>query len=83
MAVRPVDVAHRAGVAPSAVSSALSGNRPISARPRRRVEQAIAELGFTLRDGSVIFHKLGCGRSPIAQPFTKTNNGFTNSGRLV
>ena len=83
MAVRPVDVAHRAGVAPSAVSSALSGNRPISARPRRRVEQAIAELGFTPRDRSVSFHNPGFRRLPVARSFTKTNAGFTVSVRLV
>lgn len=41
------DVARRAGVAPSTVSYALSGKRPISEDARARIAQAIAELDFT------------------------------------
>ncbi|WP_320782307.1 LacI family DNA-binding transcriptional regulator [Streptomyces sp. CRN 30] len=40
------DVARRAGVSPSTVSYALSGKRPISAGTRRRVEEAVRELGY-------------------------------------
>lgn len=40
------DVAQRAGVAPSTVSYALSGKRPISEETRRRIEQAIEVLGY-------------------------------------
>lgn len=40
------DVAKRAGVAPSTVSYALSGERPISAAVQRRVRAAVEELGY-------------------------------------
>ncbi|MDT0410925.1 MULTISPECIES: LacI family DNA-binding transcriptional regulator [unclassified Streptomyces] len=52
MAVRLIDVARRAGVSPSTVSYVLSGNRPISAETRRRVEESIAELGFRPHAGA-------------------------------
>jgi DNA-binding LacI/PurR family transcriptional regulator len=52
VAVRLVDVARRAGVSPSTVSYVLSGNRPISAETRRRVEESIAELGFRPHAGA-------------------------------
>ena len=52
MPVRLVDVARRAGVSPSSVSYVLSGNRPISAETRRRVEESIAELGFRPHAGA-------------------------------
>jgi DNA-binding LacI/PurR family transcriptional regulator len=44
--VRITDVARHAGVSPSTVSYALSGKRPISAETRRRVEEAVRELGY-------------------------------------
>lgn len=40
------DVAHAAGVSASTVSYVLSGKRSISPPTRRRVEQAIADLGY-------------------------------------
>lgn len=40
------DVARRVGVAPSTVSHALTGKRPISAETRARVLTAAAELGY-------------------------------------
>ncbi len=40
------DVARAAGVSPSTVSYVLSGKRPVSASTRRRVERAVAELGY-------------------------------------
>lgn len=40
------EVAKRAGVSPSTVSYVLSGKRSISPSTRRRVEQAIGELGY-------------------------------------
>jgi DNA-binding LacI/PurR family transcriptional regulator len=46
------DVAQHAGVARSTVSYVLSGKRSISADTRRRIEQAIAELGFTPNAGA-------------------------------
>ena len=52
MAVRLVDVAREAGVAPSTVSYVLSGNRPVSAETRRRVEASIAQLGFRPHAGA-------------------------------
>ena len=40
------DVAKAAGVTTAAVSYAISGKRPISDETRKRVEQAIKELGY-------------------------------------
>ena len=40
------DVAKAAGVTSAAVSYAISGKRPISDETRKRVEQAIKELGY-------------------------------------
>ncbi|MFD1049048.1 LacI family DNA-binding transcriptional regulator, partial [Kibdelosporangium lantanae] len=41
-----VDVARHAGVSASTVSYVLSGKRSISEETRRRVEQAVTELGY-------------------------------------
>jgi len=41
------DVARRAGVSPSTVSNALTGERPVSEAARRRVEQAAKALGYS------------------------------------
>src|SRR5690606_33683974 len=46
------DVARAAGVSISTVSYAISGKRPIGEKTRRRVEQAIAELGYTPNAGA-------------------------------
>ena len=40
------DVAREAGVALSTVSYMLSGDKPVSARTRERIEQAMKELGY-------------------------------------
>lgn len=40
------DVAERAGVSVATVSAVINNNRPVSARLRRRVEEAIAELDY-------------------------------------
>ncbi|WP_320776346.1 LacI family DNA-binding transcriptional regulator [Streptomyces sp. CRN 30] len=50
--VKITDVARHAGVAPSTVSYALSGKRPISAATRRRVEEAIRVLGYRPHPGA-------------------------------
>ncbi|WP_344102172.1 LacI family DNA-binding transcriptional regulator [Myceligenerans crystallogenes] len=46
------DVAREAKVSTSTVSYVLSGKRPISAPTRKRVEQAIAELGYRPHAGA-------------------------------
>jgi len=46
------DVARAAGVSISTVSYALSGNRPISERTRRRIEDAVQELGYQPHAGA-------------------------------
>lgn len=46
------DVARVAGVSQSTVSYVLTGRRPISEKTRRKVEQAIAELGFVPNSGA-------------------------------
>lgn len=50
--VKITDVARHAGVAPSTVSYALSGKRPISAATRRRVEESIRALGYRPHAGA-------------------------------
>lgn len=54
------DVAARAGVTKSTVSHALSGKRPVATETRRRIEQAIAELGYR---PNPIAQRLAIGRS--------------------
>ncbi|WIE55924.1 LacI family DNA-binding transcriptional regulator [Curtobacterium sp. MCBD17_003] len=49
---RIADVARHAGVSTSTVSYVLSGNRPISAETRRRVEASIDALGFIPHAGA-------------------------------
>ncbi|ACZ30222.1 transcriptional regulator, LacI family [Xylanimonas cellulosilytica DSM 15894] len=46
------DVARLAAVSTSTVSYALSGKRPISAATRRRIEAAVAELGYRPHAGA-------------------------------
>lgn len=46
------DVAKAAGVSRSTVSYALSGHRPISRETRERIDEAIANLGFTVNAGA-------------------------------
>ena len=41
-----LEVARRANVALSTVSYALNGTRPVSEATRRRISQAMAELGY-------------------------------------
>lgn len=50
--VKITDVARHAGVSPSTVSYAISGKRPISEETRRRVEEAIRELGYRPHAGA-------------------------------
>ncbi|WP_329340136.1 LacI family transcriptional regulator [Streptomyces sp. NBC_01352] len=50
--VKITDVARHAGVSPSTVSYALSGKRPISDDTKRRVEEAIRELGYRPHAGA-------------------------------
>ncbi|MGY5765083.1 LacI family DNA-binding transcriptional regulator [Brachybacterium sp. DNPG3] len=46
MAVTMSDVAAHAGVAPSTVSYMLSGDRPVSAAARERIQRAMTDLGY-------------------------------------
>ncbi|MGY1552986.1 LacI family DNA-binding transcriptional regulator [Microbacterium sp. A588] len=46
------DVAKAAGVSISTVSYALSGNRPVSDKTRRRIEDAVQELGYQPNAGA-------------------------------
>jgi len=52
MAATINDVARVAGVSISTVSYALSGKRPIGEKTRQRIEQAIAELGYSPNAGA-------------------------------
>lgn len=44
--VTVVDVARRAGVSPGTVSNAISGKRKVDQETRRRIDAAIADLGY-------------------------------------
>ena len=44
--VTVVDVARRAGVSPGTVSNAISGKRKVDQETRKRIDAAIAELGY-------------------------------------
>lgn len=46
------EVAEAAGVSISTVSYALSGKRPVSAETRRRIEQAVSDLGYSPNAGA-------------------------------
>lgn len=46
------DVAQAAGVSISTVSYALSGKRPVSEKTRRRIENAVQELGYQANAGA-------------------------------
>ncbi|HEY8985220.1 MAG TPA: LacI family DNA-binding transcriptional regulator [Streptomyces sp.] len=50
--VKITDVARLAGVSPSTVSYALSGKRPISEETRRRVQDAVRDLGYRPHAGA-------------------------------
>lgn len=54
------DVARRAGVTKSTVSHALSGKRPVSEETRRRIDTAIAALGYR---PNPVAQRLAVGRS--------------------
>jgi DNA-binding LacI/PurR family transcriptional regulator len=54
------DVAKRAGVTKSTVSHALSGKRPVSEETRRRIDEAVAELGYR---PNPLAQRLATGRS--------------------
>jgi DNA-binding LacI/PurR family transcriptional regulator len=54
------DVAKRAGVTKSTVSHALSGKRPVSGGTRRRIDEAIAALGYR---PNPVAQRLAAGRS--------------------
>jgi len=46
------DVARLAGVSPTTVSQAMGGKRPVSARTRRRVQEAVDRLGYRPHPGA-------------------------------
>jgi DNA-binding LacI/PurR family transcriptional regulator len=55
------DVARLAGVSPTTVSHALGGQRPVSAATRRRVEDAVRELGYRPHPGARSLKASGTG----------------------
>jgi DNA-binding LacI/PurR family transcriptional regulator len=55
------DVARVAGVSPTTVSHALGGQRPVSEATRRRVQQAVAELGYRPHPGARSLKASGTG----------------------
>lgn len=63
------DVATHAGVALSTVSYVLTGNRPVSAATRQRVEQSIAELKFRPHAGARSIRASHTGVIGLVVPF--------------
>ncbi len=55
------DVARLAGVSPTTVSHALGGQRPVSEATRRRVQEAVAELGYRPHPGARSLKASGTG----------------------
>ena len=55
------DVARRAGVSPTTVSHALGGQRPVSEATRKRVQEAVAELGYRPHPGARSLKAKGTG----------------------
>ena len=55
------DVARRAGVSPTTVSHALGGQRPVSEATRKRVQEAVAELGYRPHPGARSLKARGTG----------------------
>jgi DNA-binding LacI/PurR family transcriptional regulator len=76
MAVRLVDVARHAGVAPSTVSHVLSGKRPISAETRRRVEASIDALGFMPHAGAQSIRSQSTGVVALVLPMRTDSPGW-------
>jgi LacI family transcriptional regulator len=76
MAVSIVDVARHAGVAPSTVSHVLSGNRPISAETRRRVEASIATLGFRPHAGAQSIRRQSTNVAALVLPIRTDSPGW-------
>lgn len=71
--VKITDVARRAGVSPSTVSYALSGKRPISEQTRRRVHDAIRDLGYRPHAGA---RALASSRSNVLALVTPLRTGI-------
>ncbi len=72
------EVAEAAGVSISTVSYALSGKRPISAETRRRIEEAVRELGYSPNAGA---RMLAGSRSQIfalTEPLRKDSHAPTH-----
>lgn len=74
-AVTILDVANRAGVSATTVSQALNGKRPVNAKTKALIQQAIEELGYVpsytashMKAGSSGL--LGCYVADITQDFT-------------
>jgi DNA-binding LacI/PurR family transcriptional regulator len=55
------DVARRAGVSPTTVSHALGGQRPVSEATRKRVQEAVADLGYRPHPGARSLKASGTG----------------------
>jgi DNA-binding LacI/PurR family transcriptional regulator len=55
------DVAHLAGVSPTTVSHALGGQRPVSEATRKRVQEAVEELGYRPHPGARSLKASGSG----------------------
>ncbi len=73
------DVARRAGVTKSTVSHALSGKRPVSPETRRRIDDAIAALGYR---PNPVAQRLAAGRSGaigFVYPLTARGGGPESS----
>lgn len=55
------DVARVAGVSPTTVSHALGGQRPVSEQTRKRVQEAVAQLGYRPHPGARSLKASGTG----------------------
>jgi DNA-binding LacI/PurR family transcriptional regulator len=74
------DVARAAGVAPSTVSYALSGKRPVSAEVRARIEQAMEALEFSPNHVGRLLREGRSGTIGLLDPLVAAESDWSTAG---
>jgi DNA-binding LacI/PurR family transcriptional regulator len=72
------DVARLAGVSPTTVSHALGGQRPVSEATRRRVQEAVQELGYRPHPGARSLKASGTGVLALCAVNATTDSPLAN-----
>src|SRR4051794_11193809 len=74
------DVAKRAGVAPSTVSYAMSGKRPVSAAVRERIMQAMTDLDFQPNNAGRMLREGRSGTIGMLAPLVSEESDWNTPG---